>query len=44
MPILYGIYAEGKALTILAIAGLGASYLPSRRASRIDPIRTLRHE
>jgi hypothetical protein len=30
--------------TILAIAGLGASYLPSRRASRIDPVTALRHD
>ena len=32
------------ALTLLAAIGLGASYLPARRASRLDPVRVLRDE
>jgi predicted permease len=32
------------ALTLLAVIGLGASYLPARRASRLDPVRVLRDE
>jgi putative ABC transport system permease protein len=34
----------GAALTLLAVIGLGASYLPARRASRLDPVRVLRDE
>ena len=34
--------AFGIAATILALAGLSASYVPAFRASRIDPIRALR--
>jgi predicted permease len=34
--------AFALAAAILAVAGLGASYLPAFRASRIDPIRALR--
>ena len=34
----------GAALTLLAAIGLGASYLPARRASRLDPVRVLRDE
>jgi len=30
------------AAAVLAIAGLGASYVPAFRASRVDPIRALR--
>ncbi len=29
---------------ILAIAGLAASYVPARRASRVDPLQALRHD
>jgi ABC-type antimicrobial peptide transport system permease subunit len=34
----------GAALTLLAVIGLGASYVPARRASRLDPVRVLRDE
>jgi ABC-type lipoprotein release transport system permease subunit len=34
----------GVALTLLAVIGLGASYVPARRASRLDPVRVLRDE
>ena len=35
--------AFSLAAAILAIAGLGASYVPAFRASRVDPIRALRN-
>jgi len=38
-PVTYG----GTAL-ILTIVGLGASYLPARRATRIDPMAALRQQ
>jgi ABC-type antimicrobial peptide transport system permease subunit len=47
--LLYGIDATdpatfaGGSLTLLTIA-LSASYLPARRAARVDPVETLRHE
>jgi putative ABC transport system permease protein len=47
--LLYGIDATdpvtfaGGSLTLLTIA-LAASYLPARRAARVDPVETLRHD
>jgi predicted lysophospholipase L1 biosynthesis ABC-type transport system permease subunit len=32
------------AASVLLIAALAASYLPARRASRIDPLLAMRHE
>jgi putative ABC transport system permease protein len=34
--------AFALAAAILAVAGLGASYMPAFRASRVEPIRALR--
>ena len=46
-PLLIGISAKDPLTfsavgALLAVVALGASYLPARRASRVDPIATLR--
>lgn len=47
--LLYGVspldpFAYLSVACILAIAGLAASYVPARRASRVDPLQALRHD
>ena len=36
--------AYGAVVVLLATAAIIASYLPVRRATRIDPVRALRHQ
>ena len=37
-------WAFGAVLGVLAMVAFGANYIPARRASRLDPIATLRSE
>jgi putative ABC transport system permease protein len=48
-PYLFGLgsidlVTYGLVLAVLAVAAMAASYLPTRRAVRLDPIRALHYE
>lgn len=40
----YELITYGSASLLLALTALAASYIPARRAMRVDPMAALRHE